>query len=159
MIGDKNMVMNATRMAWLGGMYAEVVSLVYDLRWLVLLSFILVFADLWFGIGESRKTGREIRRSKAQRRTANKIVDYLVVATMGGVLGKAIGEPLGIDYVKVAAVVMLLTCTWELDSIYGHICVLKGAKKDFSVRRFLIGLFKSRNEAVKDALEEAKVEN
>lgn len=139
-------------------MASELETLVYDLRWLIALSFALIIADFWLGISESKLVGKEIRKSKAWRRTLNKIVDYMCYLMVAGLLGKAIGEPMGLDALKVASIVMLLTCAWELDSIYGHVCVLNGAEKDFSIRKFIFGWFKRKHEIIGEAMDEAKEE-
>ena len=149
MIGDKHILSATSRAIGISMLSGEVIVLVHEMRWMILLSFVLIAADFWFGVSESKMLGREIRRSKAWRRSWNKCVDYICYMMIAGVLGMAIGEPLGVNHIRVTAVVMLLTCVWELDSIYGHICVLNGAKKDFSIRKFLFGLFKRK---AKDAI-------
>ena len=156
MIGEKNVLNNAARLAGVTIVGSEVSQLVFDMRWWVLASLVLIAADFWFGISEARMKGVEIRRSKASRRTANKFVDYLMYLIVAAFIGKAM-EPVGIEPIKLATVVMLLTSAWELDSIYGHICVLNGAEKDFSIRKFIIGFFTRKSEAVKEASDEAKV--
>lgn len=158
MIGDKHIISNTSRAVGIGLMATEIEALIYDLRWLIALSFALIVADFWLGLSESKLVGKPIRRSKAFRRTLNKVVDYMCYLMVAGLLGKAIGEPMGMNALRVASVVMLLTCAWELDSIYGHICVLNGAEKDFSVRRFIVGLFKRKSQAIHEALDESKIE-
>ena len=158
MIGDKHILANTSRAVGIGIMASELETLVYDLRWLIALSFALIIADFWLGISESKLVGKEIRKSKAWRRTLNKIVDYMCYLMVAGLLGKAIGEPMGLDALKVASIVMLLTCAWELDSIYGHVCVLNGAEKDFSIRKFIFGWFKRKHEIIGEAMDEAKEE-
>ena len=158
MIGDKHIISNTSRAVGIGLMATEIEALIYDLRWLIALSFALIIADFWLGISESKMVGKDIRRSKAWRRTLNKVVDYMCYLMVAGLLGKAIGEPMGMNALRVASVVMLLTCAWELDSIYGHICVLNGAEKDFSVRKFIVGLFKRKSQAIHEAVDEAKIE-
>lgn len=158
MIGDKHIASATSRAIGIGLMAGEIEQLIFDLRWLIALSFALILADFWLGISESKAKKKEIRKSKAFRRTFNKLVDYICYLMVAGLLGKAIGEPMGMNALRVAAVVMLLTCAWELDSIYGHICVLNGAEKDFSVRRFIVGLFKRKIQAINEAVDEAKIE-
>lgn len=158
MIGDKHIISNTSRAVGIGLMATEIEALIYDLRWLIALSFALIVADFWLGLSESKLVGKPIRRSKAFRRTLNKAVDYMCYLMVAGLLGKAIGEPMGMNALRVAAVVMLLTCAWELDSIYGHICVLNGAEKDFSVRKFIVGIFKRKSQAINEAVDEAKIE-
>lgn len=158
MIGDKHIASATSRAIGIGLMAGEIEQLIFDLRWLIALSFALIIADFWLGISESKQRGKEIRKSKAFRRTFNKLVDYICYLMVAGLLGKAIGEPLGVSAITTAAVTMLLACAWELDSIYGHICVLNGAEKDFSVRKFIIGLFKRKSKEIEDAVDEAKIE-
>lgn len=158
MIGDKHIISNTSRAVGIGLMATEIEALIYDLRWLIALSFALIVADFWLGLSESKLVGKPIRRSKAFRRTLNKAVDYMCYLMVAGLLGKAIGEPMGMNALRVAAVVMLLTCAWELDSIYGHICVLNGAQKDFSIRKIIFGWFKRKSERLSDAVEEGRLE-
>ena len=158
MIGDKHIISNTSRAVGIGLMATEIEALIYDLRWLIALSFALIIADFWLGVSESRMAGKEIRKSKAWRRTFNKVVDYMCYLMVAGLVGKAIGEPMGMNALRVASFVMLLTCAFELDSIYGHICVLNGAEKDFSVRKFIVGLFKRKSQEIHEAVDEAKIE-
>lgn len=158
MIGDKHIASATSRAIGIGLMAGEIEQLIFDLRWLIALSFALIIADFWLGISESKAKKKEIRKSKAFRRTFNKLVDYICYLMVAGLLGKAIGEPMGMNALRVAAVVMLLTCAWELDSIYGHICVLNGAQKDFSIRKIIFGWFKRKSERLSDAVEEGRLE-
>lgn len=158
MIGDKHIASATSRAIGIGLMAGEIEQLIFDLRWLIALSFALIIADFWLGISESKAKKKEIRKSKAFRRTFNKVVDYICYLMVAGLLGKAIGEPLGVGSITTAAVTMLLACAWELDSIYGHICVLNGAEKDFSVRKFIIGIFKRKSQEIHEAVDEAKIE-
>ena len=79
------------------GIVGECTQILYDLRWMIVLAIILILSDLWFGLSASRLHNIEIRKSRAGRRTLNKIVDYICYVLLGAVLGKAIGEPYGID--------------------------------------------------------------
>lgn len=158
MIGDKHIASATSRAIGIGLMAGEIEQLIFDLRWLIALSFALIIADFWLGISESKAKKKEIRKSKAFRRTFNKLVDYICYLMVAGLLGKAIGEPMGMNAIRVASVVMLITCAWELDSIYGHICVLNGAEKDFSVRKFIVGIFKRKSQTIHEAVDEAKIE-
>ena len=55
------------------------------------------FIRFMFGLSASRLQKIEIRKSRAGRRTLNKIVDYICYVLLGAVLGKAIGEPYGMN--------------------------------------------------------------
>lgn len=122
----------------------EFLNLVYDLRWMILLALVLVIGDFWFGIRESKYVGTPIRISRACRRTINKFIDYILYILMGAFLGKALGSPFGFDPMIVASVVMVLCYGFEIDSIYGHICILHGIKNRISIWRILILLITMR---------------
>lgn len=140
------------------GLFGECTQIIYDLRWMVLLAIILILSDLWFGISASRVQGIVIRKSRAGRRTLNKLVDYICYILLGAVIGKAIGEPYGVDPIMVSITVMVICYYFEVDSIYGHICEIHGIKKRYSIWRILFKLltlkFKDVGEAFKDMSEQ-----
>lgn len=140
------------------GLLGECTQILYDLRWMILLAIILILSDLWFGISVSRVHSIEIRKSRAGRRTLNKLVDYICYLLLGAVLGKALGEPYGIDPMVVSITIMVLCYCFEIDSIYGHICEIHGIKKRYSIWEILFKLitfkFKDLGEAFKDMAEQ-----
>lgn len=140
------------------GLFGECTQILYDLRWMILLAIILILSDLWFGISASRVQGIAIRKSRAGRRTLNKLVDYICYILLGAVIGKAIGEPYGVDPIVVSITVMILCYCFEIDSIYDHICEIHGIKKRYSIWRILFKLltlkFKDVGEAFKDMSEQ-----
>lgn len=87
----------SVKVVTLSAFYMEFYALMWDMRWLMLLSIVLVVADLWYGISKARRRKEEVRISRAIRRTLIKIGDYICVIILAAVLGKAIGQPLGID--------------------------------------------------------------
>lgn len=123
------------------GLFGECTQILYDLRWMILLAIILILSDLWFGISASRVQGITIRKSRAGRRTLNKLVDYICYILLGAVIGKAIGEPYGVDPMVVSITVMILCYCFEVDSIYGHICEIHGIKKQYSIWKIIFKLF------------------
>lgn len=140
------------------GLFGECTQILYNLRWMILLAIILILSDLWFGISASRVQGIAIRKSRAGRRTLNKLVDYICYILLGAVLGKAIGEPYGMNPIVVSITVMVICYCFEIDSIYGHICEIHGIKKRYSIWRILFKLltlkFKDVGEAFKDMSEQ-----
>lgn len=140
------------------GLFGECTQIIYDLRWMILLAIILILSDLWFGISASRVQDIVIRKSRAGRRTLNKLVDYICYILLGAVLGKAIGEPYGMNPIVVSITVMVICYCFEVDSIYGHICEIHGIKKRYSIWRILFKLltlkFKDVGEAFKDMSEQ-----
>lgn len=123
------------------GLFGECTQILYDLRWMILLAIILILSDLWFGISASRVQGIAIKKSIAGRRTLNKLVDYICYILLGAVMGKAIGEPYGVDPMVVSITVMVLCYCFEIDSIYGHICEIHGIKKQYSIWKIIFKLF------------------
>lgn len=140
------------------GLFGECTQIIYDLRWMILLAIILILSDLWFGISASRVQNIVIRKSRAGRKTLNKLVDYICYILLGAVLGKAIGEPYGMNPIVVSITVMVICYCFEVDSIYGHICEIHGIKKRYSIWRILFKLltfkFKDVGEAFKDMSEQ-----
>lgn len=134
----------AKAVAW-GVMGSEALTVLYDLRWMLVLIVVLVVADFWFGVSESLKKNKEFRFSRAGRRTCNKVIDYLTYLLIGAVLGLALFEPLNMcDHTVSAAVGLGLGCLWEIDSIIGHVCALHGVNNPFSVKKLFIALLKKK---------------
>ena len=142
------------------GFTAECYAIVFDLRWMILLALVLIIADFWFGISASKLQGIEIRKSRAGRRTLNKVIDYLCYIVLGAVIGKAIGEPYGLNPITVSITIMILCYCFEIDSIYNHICVLHGVQKRYSIWSIIWKLitfkFKDVGEAFQDMRNQSK---
>ena len=136
------------------GFLAEWQNLLYDMRWMVFLALVLIFSDLWFGVSASKYRGEKVRKSKAGRRTFNKIVDYLCYIFIGVTIGKAIAEPYGVDPMITAITAMVLCYGFEIDSIYGHILELHNIKVKYSIWKliaFILTLrFKQFTSAIDD---------
>ena len=73
---------------------------------------------------------------------------------MGALLGKAFGTPFGWDPMVISAIVMILCYGFEIDSIYGHICVIHGIKTHISIWKILFMIitlrFKSLQNIIND---------
>ena len=137
-------------------MLAEAVAVVYDIRWLVVLVAVLVIADFWFGISDSRKRKEKVRFSYACRRTANKLVDYLTSLLVGVLLGMGLFEPLGVcSHVTSASVALVIPAVCEVSSIFGHFCSVHELKLKFDWKKFAVVLIKKKSEDVGEAVEEA----
>lgn len=153
----------------------ELIGVVYDLRYMVIFSFVLILADLWWGYSESRlryqeavATGKAVlidkykwHKSRAGRRTGNKIVDYLTYLIVGALLGLAITEPMGwCNHVITACIGLSLGCFCELASIVGHVVYVKlGIELKVSdvwrwLLKFFIALVKKKSNDVGEAIEE-----
>lgn len=142
------------------GFTSECYAIIFDLRWMILLAFVLILSDFWFGISVSRMQGIEVKKSRAGRRTLNKVIDYLCYVLLGAVIGKAIGDPYGLNPITVSITIMILCYCFEIDSIYNHICELHGVKKRYSIWAILWKLitfkFKDVGEAFQDMRNQSK---
>lgn len=138
------------------GFTSECYAIIFDLRWMILLAFVLIISDFWFGISVSRMQGIEVRKSRAGRRTLNKIIDYLCYVLLGAVIGKAIGDPYGLNPITVSITIMILCYCFEIDSIYNHICELHGVKKRYSIWAILWKLITFKFKDVGEAFQEMK---
>lgn len=142
------------------GFTSECYAIIFDLRWMILLAFVLILSDFWFGISVSRMQGIEVRKSRAGRKTFNKIIDYLCYVLLGAVIGKAIGDPYGLNPITVSITIMILCYCFEIDSIYNHICELHGVKKRHSIWailwKFITFKFKDVGEAFQDMRNQSK---
>lgn len=157
-----------------GSLWSELEAVVYDLRYMVLCSFVLILTDLWWGRSDARKRYFEAkqlgnatlmdkyrwRKSRAVRRTCNKIVDYMTYLVVGAFLGLAIFEPMDVcNHVWTAAIGLLIGAGCEIVSIIGHIAFIKMDVdvKDVDVWRALMRFFgrmiKVRSQEIGDAVE------
>lgn len=119
-----------------GSIGAELLAVVFDLRYMVLCSLALILADLWWGYRSARMhydhakdIGNETlmekykwHKSRAVRRTANKFVDYMTYLVVGALIGLAITEPMDLcTHVWTAAIGLGIGCGCEIASIVGHV--------------------------------------
>lgn len=156
----KTIVTNSGKMVMTGTMGGEALAVLYDLRWMLVCIVVLILADFWFGLSDSLHRKEEFRFSRAGRRTCNKFVDYMTYLLVGVLMGLGIFEPLGwADHVTTAAVGLGFGFVWEIDSIVGHVCALKGMENRYSVKRilvrFIVALVKKKSHDVGEALEES----
>lgn len=136
------------------GFLAEWQGLLYNMRWMITLALVLILADLWFGVSASKHRGEKIRRSRAGRRTFNKVIDYLCYIFIGVTIGKAIAEPYGVDPIITAITAMVLCYGFEIDSIYGHILELHNIKVKYSIWKLLAFILTLRFKQFASAIED-----
>ena len=163
-----------TKVVMWGTVGTELMSVVYELRWMVLLSVVLILADLWWGRSAARKHYAEAVRSgnqtlqetfrwhksRAVRRTCNKVVDYLTYLIVGALLGLAIFEPMEVcSHVWTAAIGLLTGGCCEVASIVGHIVYVKmgvdvkAADVWRALMRFFGRMIKARSIEIGEAVE------
>lgn len=114
----------------IGGFVMAIMSNLFDfmepLKWFLLLGFILIMVDLRFGIMAAKTRGEVVRPSRAIRRTANKIIDYLCWILVAGAMGKAFGIPF--DVPVLPSIVLLVVYGCEINSCYGNFFEAHGKK-------------------------------
>ena len=169
---EQNLGNKGFTLAVFGG---EMVSVAFELRYMIIFSIMLIFADLWWGHSDTMKRyaiaekandimGMEKykwHKSRALRRTANKFVDYLTYLILGAFLGLAITEPMGgCSHVITAAIGLGIGCLAELASIIGHYCYIKF---DMEIKivdvwkwllRFVANIFRIKGKEIGDALDQ-----
>ncbi|WP_302029804.1 phage holin family protein [Bacteroides finegoldii] len=133
----------------------ELYALMWDMRWLMLFILILIIVDMWYGVSKSIKRGEEFRKSRCVKRFLLKCGDYICLLILGAVLGKAIGEPLGVSALIVSVIVVLIGCLAELESIKSNYCETKGIHKDINVFKLLLVLIGFKSKELEKALEES----
>lgn len=149
---------------------SEALNALHDLRWMLVLMVTLILTDFWWGWSENRmhykaaKSKREREKYKfhfsaAGRRTLNKLVDYMTYLLVGCVTGLAVTEPLGIcGHTTTAAVGIGLGCLFELSSIAGHVCAVKGFDVRLNLKALLVAIVKRKSEAMGEILDEGITE-
>ena len=167
-------VVGNTGTRFLGGILsAEMVSVLGDMRWMLLLIALCVVADFRYGWGESSKRYKEAkeagdkilmmqyqwRTSRAMRRTINKLIDYIVWTVVGMAIGMAILEPVGINHIFGGVVATAIAVMCEAKSFFGHFFYLHGVTYDEKsiagfFKAFIVALAKKKNEDFGEALEE-----
>lgn len=86
------------------------------IKWLALCGIILVFCDLRFGVLAAKARGESIRKSRALRRTCNKLVDYTCWVLLSVGIEFAFGLSLHIPLIPVF--IMLVIYGIELNSVF-----------------------------------------
>ena len=97
--------------------------------------FALVLADLKFGIEAARHKGETIRKSRAIRRSANKIIDYLCWILVATSFGEAFGTPFGIPILP--ALVLLVVYGCEINSCFNNYFEARGSKLRINIFKWL----------------------
>ncbi len=103
-------------------------------RWLLLLGLILTVADLIFGVNAARFRNEKIRKSRAVKRTLNKICGYLLWIAVSYTFGQAFGQPFGVDLLPL--IMLLVIYGVELESIYSNYFESKGRKIKINIFKF-----------------------
>lgn len=93
-------------------------------KWLLAAAFILTLADLRFGIAASKFRKEPVKKSRAIRRTCDKICSYVLWIVLAYTFGQAFGDPFGIELLPL--LMLLVIYGVELESIYVNYFAAKG---------------------------------
>lgn len=116
---ERNVVNGAMSVA-----LADWLNYLEPIKWLALCGVILVICDLRFGVLASKARGEEIRKSRAVRRTVNKLVDYTCWILLSVGIEYAFGISLHIPLIPVF--MMLVIYGVELNSIFDNYFKYRG---------------------------------
>ena len=164
----------STGTRFFGGLLtAEMITVITDMRWMLLLIALCVVADFRYGWGESskrysdaKKEGNKVlmlqyewRTSRAIRRSCNKSIDYLIWVAIGIAIGMALLEPVGVNHIYGGWIATVIAVICEAKSFTGHFFYLHGiAYEETTVRGFfraaLVALAKKKNPDLGEAIEE-----
>jgi len=111
-------------------------------KWLLSLAFLLTMADLKFGISAAKYRNEIVKRSRAVRRTFDKITNYCLWIILAYTFGQAFGQPFGIDLLPL--IILLVIYGVELESIYVNYFAAKGKKVKVNVFKF----FSKKNDII-----------
>lgn len=111
-------------------------------KWLLALAFLLTMADLKFGISAAKYRDEIVKRSRAVRRTLDKITNYCLWIILAYTFGQAFGQPFGIDLLPL--IILLVIYGVELESIYVNYFAAKGKKVKVNVFKF----FSKKNDII-----------
>lgn len=116
---ERNVVNGAMSVA-----LADFIGYLEPIKWLVVCGIILVICDLRFGVMASKTRGEKIRKSRAVRRTINKLVDYTCWILLAVGIEFAFGISLHIPLIPVF--IMLVIYGVELNSIFENYFEYRG---------------------------------
>ena len=101
------------------------------IKWLALCGVLLVFCDLRFGVLAAKTRGESIRKSRAVRRTCNKLVDYTCWVLLSVGIEFAFGITLHIPLIPVF--IMLVIYGIELNSVFQNYFDYRGIKAKVNI--------------------------
>lgn len=131
-------VINGTLASYL----AWAADFVSPIRWFLLAALALVLADLKFGIDAARHRGEVIRKSRAVRRSINKVIDYICWILVATSFGQAFGTPFGIPVLP--AIVLLVVYGCEINSCFNNYFEAHGSRMRINIFKW----FKSKNDII-----------
>lgn len=156
----------------------EILYMIGEARYALLLVVVLIIADFRYGRRESAVRYAEARRadnsylmakykwhtSRAVRRSINKFLDYMLFALVGLFVGVQFLEPVDISRIWGTYAAMAVISVCEIISIVGHFLFLHDRDANprgilSFLRRFVVALAKKKNEDIGEALDEAMADD
>lgn len=116
----------------------------------LLFAVILTFTDLRYGLLAAKKRGENIRKSRAVRRTLNKMVDFICWIAITWCLGHTFTDALGVPIVTI--VVLAIIYLIELSSVVDNYFEYKGIDKKVSLGKLFKKVLGKAN--IEDVLED-----
>lgn len=130
--------------------YSIVHDFISPIKYIIIATVLLVIMDLYFGISESRQNGKPIRKSRAFRRTANKLMDYFFFILLTGLLQQIfLDSHIQTPYFSLVATILI--GFFELESIINHWLVLHHRKR-IKLKNYLV-IF-SKNDKIKEVVKQ-----
>ncbi|MBQ2797500.1 MAG: hypothetical protein IJF01_07205 [Tidjanibacter sp.] len=117
-----------------------------------LLALLLTFMDLRYGILAARKRNEKIRKSRAIRRTLNKIVDFICYLSLAWCFGHTFTEALGFPILPF--LVLMVIYGIEFSSVLDNYFEYKGSHKRINFDKLLNKIFRKYN--IEDIIEDEK---
>lgn len=92
-------------------------------KWLMLAALALTMADLKFGVEKAKYKKEEVRKSRAVRRTLQKVCDYLLWIILAYTLDKAF---ISFEIDLLPFIILIIIYGIELESIFKNYFAAKG---------------------------------
>lgn len=116
-------------------------------KWLMLTALVLTIADLKFGVEKAKYIKEEVRRSRAIRRTLQKISDYVMWIIVAYTFDKAF---ISFSIELLPFLMLIIIYGIELESIYKNYGTARGKNLKINI----LGFFKKKTELIE--IEEEK---
>ena len=95
----------------------------------------MIIADAKFGIEAAKRRGEHIRRSRAIRRTVNKLIDYICWILVASSVGAAFGQPFGIPIIPAIVLFVIYGC--EINSCFNNYFEARGTKLRINIFKWI----------------------
>lgn len=116
-------------------------------KWLMLAALVLTIADLKFGVEKAKYIKEEVRRSRAIRRTLQKISDYVMWIIVAYTFDKAF---ISFSIELLPFLMLIIIYGIELESIYKNYGTARGKNLKINI----LGFFKKKTDLIE--IEEEK---